>query len=142
MDKKTTSKEELTPKQGELLKVIQTYIGKNGFPPSIREIAKLMGLSSTATVHTHLQALKAKGYIKVNSSKKRQSRAFEVTDEQSENLNKIPLVGEVAAGTGVIAEENITDYYDLPSLLTNNIDASSLFMLRVKGESMIDAGDL
>ena len=126
----------LTPRQKEVLEYIDENLREKGYPPSVREIAAAMGLTSPATVHNHLD----KGYIKRDPTK---PRAMEVNYESGSGavterrpVKHIPLIGTVAAGTGVLAEENIEESYPLPQDFTGD---GALFMLKVRGESMIDA---
>ena len=130
----------LTPRQKEVLEYIDENLREKGYPPSVREIAAAMGLTSPATVHNHLNTLEDKGYIKRDPTK---PRAMEVNYESGSGavterrpVKHIPLIGTVAAGTGVLAEENIEESYPLPQDFTGD---GALFMLKVRGESMIDA---
>ncbi|MDR3307526.1 MAG: transcriptional repressor LexA, partial [Coriobacteriales bacterium] len=138
----------LTNRQQEILDFLRTATAKQGYPPSVREIGNAVGLSSSSTVHSHLQALENKGYIHRDPAA---ARALVVVDqiviEESNTLSEerdllrnvvaLPLVGSVAAGTPILAEQNIEDTYPLPSQLVGD---TSSFMLTVKGESMIEAG--
>ncbi|MFN8015627.1 MAG: transcriptional repressor LexA [Acidimicrobiia bacterium] len=131
----------LTPRQKEVLEYIDENLRDKGYPPSVREIATALGLTSPATVHNHLNTLEDKGYIKRDPTK---PRAMEVLYESSSGavterrpVKHIPLIGNVAAGTGVLAEENIEESYPLPQDFTGD---GALFMLKVRGDSMIDAG--
>ncbi|MDR3052314.1 MAG: transcriptional repressor LexA [Coriobacteriales bacterium] len=144
------TKKELTNRQREILDYLRTATAKNGYPPSVREIGDAIGLSSSSTVHTHLHALENKGYIRRDSSA---ARALVILDpatiEESSSLSDepdvfrnvvtLPLVGRVAAGAPILAEQNIEETYPLPSQIVGD---SSSFMLTVKGESMIEAGIL
>ena len=132
------SKERLTAKQQQILEVIKTAILERGYPPSVREMCMAVGLSSTSSVHAHLEALEKKGYIKKDPAK---PRTIEVMDDTF-NLNRreivnIPLLGDVAAGEPIFAAENISNYYPMPVDMMPN---SETFMLNVKGDSMINAG--
>ena len=132
------SKERLTAKQQQILEVIKTAILERGYPPSVRELCMAVGLSSTSSVHAHLEALEKKGYIKKDPAK---PRTIEVMDDTF-NLNRreivnIPLLGDVAAGEPIFAAENISNYYPMPVDMLPN---SETFMLNVKGDSMINAG--
>ena len=132
------SKERLTAKQQQILEVIKTAILERGYPPSVREMCMAVGLSSTSSVHAHLEALEKKGYIKKDPAK---PRTIEVMDDTF-NLNRreivnIPLLGDVAAGEPIFAAENISNYYPMPVDMLPN---SETFMLNVKGDSMINAG--
>jgi len=130
----------LTPRQKQVLEYIDENLREKGYPPSVREIAAALGLTSPATVHNHLNTLEDKGYIKRDPTK---PRAMEVNYESGSGavterrpVKHIPLIGTVAAGTGVLAEENIEESYPLPQDFTGD---GALFMLKVRGDSMIDA---
>ena len=128
----------LTDKQKEIFNVIKDSILNKGYPPSVREIGELVGLKSTSSVHAHLSSLEKKGYIRKDPTK---PRTIEITDD-SFNLTRrevvnVPMVGTVAAGMPILASENITDYFPIPSEFLPNTD---IFMLKVKGDSMINVG--
>jgi len=128
----------LTQKQEEIYNVIKDSILSKGYPPSVREIGELVGLKSTSSVHAHLNTLEKKGFIRKDPTK---PRTIEITDDTF-NLTRrevvnVPMVGTVAAGMPILATENITDYFPIPSEFLPNTD---IFMLRVKGESMINVG--
>lgn len=128
----------LTDKQKEIFNVIKDSILNKGYPPSVREIGELVGLKSTSSVHAHLNSLEKKGYIRKDPTK---PRTIEITDD-SFNLTRrevvnVPMVGTVAAGMPILASENITDYFPIPSELLPNTD---IFILKVKGDSMINVG--
>jgi repressor LexA len=134
---------ELTARQRQILEFIDETVRTLGYPPSVREIGEAVGLNSTATVHSHLGALQDKGYLRRDPTK---PRAIEVHFEAGSGAaverrpaRHVPLVGTVAAGTGVLAQENIEDVYPLPEDFTGH---GTLFMLQVRGDSMIDAGIL
>jgi repressor LexA len=131
----------LTDRQRQVLEFIDTEVRRRGYPPSVREIGEAVGLSSPSTVHAHLGALQDKGYIHRDPTK---PRALEVTYEPTSGatverrpVRHVPLVGDVAAGTGVLAAENIEETLPVPEDLTGDGD---LFMLRVRGDSMIEGG--
>ncbi|HEX4492649.1 MAG TPA: transcriptional repressor LexA [Acidimicrobiia bacterium] len=131
----------LTDRQRQVLEFIDTEVRRRGYPPSVREIGEAVGLSSPSTVHAHLAALQDKGYIHRDPTK---PRALEITYEPSSGatverrpVRHVPLVGDVAAGTGVLAAENIEETLPVPEDLTGDGD---LFMLRVRGDSMIEVG--
>jgi len=137
------SSSEPTPRQRKILEFIDQTIKENGFPPTVREIGKAVGLNSPATVHTHLSTLQDRGYIRRDPTK---PRAIEVHWDAGSGaiidrrpVTHVPLVGDVAAGTGVLAAENIEEVMPLPSDFTGEGD---LFMLRVRGDSMIEVGIL
>lgn len=129
-------KKELSARQKQILEYIKEFTLKKGYPPSVREIGKAVGLSSSSTVHAHLSVLEEQGFIKRDSAK---PRALEISgfDLHLNNIS-IPVVGRVAAGLPVLAEENIDSYFSLPQEFVGNAEVS--FMLEVKGDSMIDAG--
>jgi repressor LexA len=131
----------LTTRQRQVLEFIDAEVRQRGYPPSVREIGEAVGLSSPSTVHAHLAALQDKGYLRRDPSK---PRAIEVTLEPSTGadvdrrpVRHVPLLGDVAAGTGVLAVEQVEELMPVPEDLTGD---GELFMLRVRGESMIDAG--
>jgi repressor LexA len=124
-----------------VLEFVDSEVRQRGYPPSVREIGEAVGLSSPSTVHAHLAALQDKGYLRRDPSK---PRAIEVTLEPSTGadvdrrpVRHVPLLGDVAAGTGVLAVEQVEELMPVPEDLTGD---GELFMLRVRGESMIDAG--
>ena len=130
--------ETLSAKQEEIYNVIKDSILNKGYPPSVREIGELVGLKSTSSVHAHLNSLEKKGYIRKDPTK---PRTIEITDDTF-NLTRrefvnVPMIGTVAAGMPILASENITDYFPIPSELLPNSD---IFMLKVKGESMVNVG--
>lgn len=146
----------LTKRQRQILEYIHTCVDEKHYPPSVREIGKAMGLSSPSTVQVHLNTLEEKGYIKRDSAK---SRSMVITDKASEALGvkplgvspegashheapsvvEVPLVGRVAAGMPILAEQNIEDQVPLPAAFFGD---DSSFLLTVHGESMIEAGIL
>lgn len=135
--------EDLTERQREIIRYIQEEVQKKGYPPSVREIGEAVGLSSSSSVHAQLEKLEQLGYIRRDPTK---PRAIEVLvgneDALPEIINfdhllQVPIVGAVTAGAPILAEQNIQDYFPLPRDFTR---ASDVFMLRVKGDSMINAG--
>lgn len=132
----------LTEKQIEILNFLKEELNRKGYPPSVREICSAVDLKSTSTVHSHLNKLEEKGYIRKDPTK---PRAIEILDSNNENffgrkeIINIPLVGSVTAGAPILAVENIEDFIPLPASL---IEVNNTFMLKVKGESMIEAGIL
>jgi len=135
--------ETLTPRQREILHVIEKSMQDRGYPPSVREIGEAVGLNSPSTVHNHLATLQKMGYLRRDPTK---PRAIEVRFDTNSEVamerrpaRHVPLIGDVAAGTGVLAQENVEDLIPLPTDFTGE---GELFMLRVRGESMIDAGIL
>ena len=125
--------------QTEILECIKTEVRSRGYPPSVREIGMAVGLNSSATVHSHLARLEAKGYIRRDPTK---PRAIEITDgsalvEVSVNTIAIPILGKVTAGEPMLAVENIDDYFTIPA---HFVPSGEIFMLNIKGDSMIEAG--
>lgn len=133
---------QLSDRQEQVLEFIRTTVAERGYPPSVREIGEAIGLSSPSTVHSHLSALVKAGAIRRDPSK---PRAIEVlgpaaaVSAAGEETRDVPLVGRIAAGSPVLATEDIEDVYPLPESL---VGAGPVFMLRVKGDSMVDAGIL
>lgn len=129
----------LNQRQRLILEFIQDRIKTKGYPPSVREIGEAVGLKSSSTVHAHLVQLEEKGYIKKDPTKPR--AIAPVGREPASNLTTIslPVVGRVAAGTPILATENIEAYYPLP---VEFVGHGNHYMLKVQGESMIDAGIL
>jgi len=133
----------LTDRQREILEYIEHLLRDRGYPPSVREIGEAVGLTSPSTVHSHLRTLERFGYLRRDATK---PRAVEMRYDTNSGarvdrrpVRNVPLVGDVAAGTDVLAEENVEELHPLPSDFTGEGD---LFMLRVRGESMIEAGIL
>ena len=133
--------EALSDKRQEILVYITSCLGDRGYPPSVREIGEAVGLASSSTVHAHLAVLQREGYLKRDPTK---PRAIEVRFDPASKaalptgrVRQVPLVGDVAAGTGVLATENVTELLAVPEELTGS---GSLFALRVRGDSMIGAG--
>jgi repressor LexA len=137
-----TPKRDLTDRQRQILDFIKAEVRHKGFQPTVRDIGEAVGLSSSSTVHSHLAALEAKGLIRRDPSK---PRALEVIGHEDEardvdyNVRRLPLVGQVAAGAPILAAENIEQTMTLPVELVRD---DSTFILKVKGESMIEAGIL
>ncbi len=134
---------ELTARQLQILECIEQSMRDRGFPPSVREIGEAVGLTSPSTVHSHLATLQRLGYLKRDASK---PRALEVRWDPNSSamierrpVRHVPLVGDVAAGTDVLAQENVEEVLPLPVDFCGEGD---LFMLRVRGDSMIEAGIL
>lgn len=133
--------EKLTTRQRGILDVIETSMRERGYPPSVREIGEAIGLTSPSTVHSHLASLERLGYLKRDPTK---PRAIEVRFDPSSGaaierrpVRHVPLVGDVAAGADVLAMENVEELFPLPEDFTGDGD---LFMLRVRGTSMIEVG--
>jgi len=135
------SEKDLTDRQRQILYFVDSHTREHGYPPSVREIGKAVGLTSPSTVHSHLATLQDRDYLRRDPSK---PRAIKVRLDPSTGaavdrgaVRHVPLVGDIAAGTGVLAVENIEESVPMPSEFTGN---GNLFMLRVRGDSMIDAG--
>ena len=140
----------ITPKQQEILNFMKAQILAKGYPPSVREICEAVNLKSTSSVHAHLETLEKNGYIRRDSSK---TRAIEIIDDDFNSIKNesiiglyndsgremvnVPMVGTVAAGQPLLAVENINDYFPIPVDMLPNAET---FMLRVKGDSMINMG--
>ena len=128
----------ITQKQSEILEYIKSQILNKGYPPSVRDICQAVNLKSTSSVHAHLESLEKNGYIRRDPTK---SRTIEIIDDNF-NLSRrevvnIPLLGQVAAGQPLLAVENITEYFPIPS---EYMPGGEAFMLKVKGDSMINMG--
>lgn len=130
---------DLTKRQKEIFDFIRNYASKTGYPPTVREIGKAVGLHSSSTVHAHLANLEKIGLLRRDPTK---PRAIELLVDRAKRVIRgpgLPLVGEVAAGEPVLAEENIEEYLELPSVIGGE---EGDYILRVKGDSMKDAGIL
>ena len=128
----------ISPKQQEILEYIKTQILERGFPPAVRDICEAVHLKSTSSVHSHLETLEKNGYIRRDPTK---PRAIEILDESfnftRREMVNVPMVGRVAAGEPLLAEQNVENYFPIPmEFMPNN----QTFMLRVKGDSMINIG--
>jgi repressor LexA len=141
MAEKPTTQHQLTARQRGILDVIEASMRDRGYPPSVREIGEAIGLTSPSTVHSHLASLQRLGYLKRDPTK---PRAIEVRFDPSSGaaierrpVRHVPLVGDVAAGADVLAHENVEELFPLPEDFTGEGD---LFMLRVRGHSMIEVG--
>ena len=128
----------ISKKQSEILEYIKNEILNRGFPPSVREICEAVGLKSTSTVHGHLARLEKKGLIRRDPTK---PRAIEILDDSlalpARELVQVPIIGNITAGTPILAVENIEDTFPIPVDYVHN---DSVFMLKVRGDSMIEAG--
>lgn len=130
----------ISKKQSEILEYIKSEILQRGYPPAVREICEAVNLKSTSSVHSHLETLEKNGYIRRDPTK---PRAIEIIDDTfnltRRDMVQVPIVGRVAAGEPLLAQENIEEYFPIPSDFMPNNDT---YMLKVKGESMINAGIL
>ncbi|MBO8140962.1 MAG: transcriptional repressor LexA [Firmicutes bacterium] len=131
--------DELTPRQRQILEFIKREVQRKGYPPSVREIGQAVGLSSSSTVHGHLGKLEQKGYIRRDPTKPRAIEVLESSPDLSADFVYAPVVGRVTAGEPILAVENIEGYFPLPQDFAG---AGELFLLRVRGDSMIRAGIL
>jgi len=128
----------ITAKQMEILEYIKAEILKRGYPPAVREICEAVHLKSTSSVHSHLETLEKNGYIRRDPTK---PRAIEICDDSFQMVRtemvSLPVVGTVAAGTPILAEQNIENYFPVPA---DMVPAGESFVLKVKGDSMINVG--
>ena len=128
----------ITAKQQEILDYIKDEILKRGYPPTVREICETVNLKSTSSVHSHLETLEKNGYIRRDPTK---PRAIEICDDSFQMVRtemvSLPVIGNVAAGQPILAEENIQDYFPVPA---DVVPKGESFILNVRGESMINAG--
>lgn len=128
----------ISTKQSEILEYIKKQILEKGYPPAVREICAAVNLKSTSSVHSHLETLEKNGYIRRDPTK---PRAIEIIDDEfnlsRREVRNIPLIGHVAAGQPLFAEQNIESYFPM---LADDLPSGELFMLDVRGESMINAG--
>lgn len=133
-------KGKISKKQEEILEYIKAQILERGFPPAVREICEAVNLKSTSSVHSHLETLEKNGYIRRDPTK---PRAIEILDDTfnltRREMVQVPIVGRVAAGEPLLAEQNIEEYYPIPVEFMPNTEC---FMLKVRGESMINVGIL
>ena len=131
-------KGKISAKQQEILEYIKNQILDHGYPPAVREICAAVNLKSTSSVHSHLATLERNGYIRRDPTK---PRAIEIVDDEfnltRRELRNIPIVGEVAAGQPILAEQNIAGYFPVSS---DDLPSGELFVLKVRGESMINVG--
>ena len=128
----------ITPKQREILEYIKQEILNRGYPPTVRELCDAVHLKSTSSIHSHLESLEKNGYIRRDPTK---PRTIEILDDDfaltRREVVNVPVIGTVAAGTPILAEQNIEDYLPIPAEMLPN---KEVFMLKVKGNSMIEAG--
>lgn len=131
----------LTERQLETLRYISESLEERGYPPSVREICEAMGLASPSTAHSHLKALQKKGYIRIDPTKPRAIELLFDADTglpfERQHARSVPLLGRIAAGTPVLAEEHVEEVVPLPA---DWVGDGNIFMLQVTGESMIEAG--
>ena len=132
------AKGKISAKQLEILEYIRSVTLAKGYPPAVREICQAVNLKSTASVHSHLEALEQNGYIRRDPTK---PRAIEIVDEEfalnRREFANVPIVGNVAAGEPILAEQNVQDYFPIP---TDMLPNEQVFMLIVRGDSMINSG--
>lgn len=135
--------EDLTARQRQVLVFISEYLAEKGYPPSVREIGEAVGLTSSSTVHLHLSTLQKKGYLRRDPTK---PRAIEIRWDEASGakadrspVRNVPLLGQIAAGQPVLAAEQVEEVFPLP---VEFVGEDTVFMLRVKGDSMLDAGIL
>ena len=135
--------EAMTERQRQTLSFIAETVSERGYPPSVREIGEALGLASSSTVHSHLQALQRKGYLRIDPTKPRAIEVLFDTDTgiaaERRPARSVPLLGRIAAGAPIMAEENVEEIYPMPADLVGD---GNVFMLEVHGDSMIDAGIL
>ena len=137
--KKKEISTEINKRERAILKYIERQINTRGYPPSVREIGKSVGLSSTATVHSYLNKLEEKGYIKKENKKERTLKVELKDFYGGKEMVEVPVIGKITAGEPILAVENVTDTFPIPIDFVGN---SESFMLTVRGESMIEAGIL
>ena len=130
----------ISSKQQEILDYIKSQILERGFPPAVRDICEAVHLKSTSSVHSHLETLEKNGYIRRDPTK---PRAIEILDDSfammRREMTSVPIIGHVAAGEPLLAEQNIEDYFPIPVEMLPN---ANTFLLKVQGESMVNAGIL
>ncbi|MBD5451275.1 MAG: transcriptional repressor LexA [Lachnospiraceae bacterium] len=128
----------ITAKQKDILEFIKSEILKKGYPPAVREICEAVNLKSTSSVHSHLETLEKNGYIRRDPTK---PRAIEIMDDSFQmvrhEMTSLPIIGTVAAGLPILAEQNIEGYFPIP---TDMVPKGESFVLHVKGDSMVNAG--
>ena len=130
--------DKLTNRQNEVLDYIKNYIASHGYPPTVREIGKALGLNSPATIQSHITALETKGYVKKTNSKYRSLEIVGNNEYINEDIAQVPLLGKITAGSPIEAIEMPNEYFALPSYLIPSNE--EVFTLKVSGESMINAG--
>ena len=130
--------EKLTNRQNDVLDYIKNFVATHGYPPTVREIGKALGLNSPATIQSHITALETKGYIKKTNSKYRSLEIVGTNEYINEDVAQVPLLGKITAGSPIEAIEMPNEYFSLPSYLIPK--SEEVFTLKVSGESMINAG--
>ena len=130
--------EKLTNRQNEVLDYIKSYVAKHGYPPTVREIGKALGLNSPATIQSHISSLENKGYIRKTNSKYRSLEIVGNNEYVNEDIVQVPLLGKITAGSPIEAIEMPNEFFSLPAYLIPKKE--EIFTLRVSGESMINAG--
>jgi repressor LexA len=129
----------LTKRQQEIFDFVKSYVGEHGYPPTVRDIGKAIGLTSSSTVHTHLANLEKRGLLRRDPTKPRAIEVLVGKAKQAARPSGLPLVGQVAAGQPVLADENIEEYVPVPGIAGGD---DGEFVLQVKGDSMKNAGIL
>ena len=132
----------LTGRQQQIWQFLTEYLGRHGYPPTVREIGESVGLASPSTVHAHLANLERAGYLKRDPTKPRALELLRdrpVADAETAEAHKLPLLGSIAAGAPLLAEENVEEYLSVPEPLSRGGEE---FLLRIRGDSMINAGIL
>jgi repressor LexA len=132
----------LTGRQQEIWQFLTEYVRQHGYPPTVREIGESVGLASPSTVHAHLANLERAGYLKRDPTKPRALELLRdrpVVDAEASEVHKLPLLGTIAAGAPLLAEENVDDYLAVPEPLSRGGEE---FLLRIRGDSMVNAGIL
>jgi repressor LexA len=130
---------QLTKRQQEILGVVQEHVARHGYPPTVREIGDAVGLTSSSTVHAHLQALEARGVMRRDPTKPRAIDLAERAKHRTDDVRLLPLLGRIAAGAPILAEPDIEEQIPVPAMLTAS---GECFLLRVRGDSMTKIGIL
>lgn len=130
--------EKLTKRQQDILDFIKLKVQEKGYPPSVREIGQAVGLASSSTVHGHLSRLEEKGYIRRDPTKPRAIEILGDNRTETQSVIQVPIIGKVTAGLPITAVESVEDHFPLPASIVSGAD--QVFMLRISGDSMIEAG--
>jgi repressor LexA len=130
---------QLTRRQQEILGVVQDHVARHGYPPTVREIGDAVGLTSSSTVHAHLQALEARGALRRDPTKPRALDLAERARHRTDDVRRLPLLGRIAAGVPILAEPDVEEQIAVPAMLAASGDC---FLLRVRGASMTKVGIL